>query len=187
MPNVDVYYIGRKEARTDTVTNSKIGAARVWRGFGSKLSVPEEDAQILLSEQYSAVWGDEAAMKAAKKDHDREEAERKDREKRIAERAAAEREEQEKAAKDARARQRGNETEAQDDGQGEDRETIIRQAILALDPTNTESDYTKTFPPRPRVNRIQELTGFSVSADEVSEALQELVKSGQVTLPEKDA
>jgi hypothetical protein len=48
---VDVYYVGRKDIKSDNILNHH---HRVWRGFGSVLKVPEDDAEIYFT--YPEVW-----------------------------------------------------------------------------------------------------------------------------------
>lgn len=178
---VKVFYIGLKPERIDTVNRSNGARGRIWRGFGTSLPVPADEAAVLCN--YRDVWCTEADFEAAQERKEAFDAAVLDRQLREQERAAAIAIEQAKAAEDARKAQESGKTDAQDDGSSDvDRDTLLRSAILSLDPAS-EKDYTKTKPRKPRADRITEIASTSFSADEIGIAFQELVASGLIKVP----
>lgn len=175
-----IFYIGRKPEKRDTVNPTPGARGRIWKGFGSTLMVPQDEAAVLLN--YEDVWCSEEAFPDFEARRDAEQAVADLAAARIANREREIAEEQRLASELSRAQLEGK-SDAQDDGSEEmDRDTLLRSAILALDPTN-ESDYTKTRPQKPRVDRITEITSASFSAAEITQAFQELVAAGQIKLP----
>lgn len=176
-----VFYIGRKPEKRDTVNPTPGARGRIWKGFGSSLMVPQDEAAVLMN--YEDVWCSEEAFPAFDDRREAEQAVADLAAARIATRERETAEEQRLAAELSRLQSEGGGTAAQDDGSDEmDRDTLLRSAILALDPAN-ENDYTKTKPQKPRVDRITEITSASFSAAEITQAFQELVAAGQIKLP----
>lgn len=170
---IEVFYLGRKAQKHDNVNVSKGAKNRVWRGFGDSKKVPADEAEVLMS--HPDIWGDKAALKEITPQREAEEKE-------AAEREAGERRAKGRAVKEAEALREAaptqGSTQAQDNGtEDADRDSLIKGALLALDP-KSELDYTKQK--KPRIDRIQEITGTSVSSDEVSIAFQELVRDGKI-------
>lgn len=179
---IKIFYIGHKPEKRDNVNRTNGARGRIWRGFGTSLDVPSDEASVLLN--YEDVWCDEDAYPAHADRHAAAVAGQQAEAKRIADRDAEIRLEQERAAALAGSSSSDGKTEAQDNNSEEvDRDVLLRSAILMLDPTS-EKDYTKTKPQKPRVDRIIEITSASFSAGEITVAFQELVASGQIKLPE---
>lgn len=179
---IKVLYVGQKPEKRDNVNHSVGARGRVWRGFGASLDVQSDEASVLFN--YPDVWCSaedfEVHDEAYSAKLEAEEAEKA----LIAEREAATRIEQERLAALASSLPVSGKSQAQDnDSEDVDRETLLRAAILQLDPSN-DKDYTKTKPQKPRVDRIVEITSASFSASEITTAFQELVASGQIKLPE---
>lgn len=159
-----IYYIGAKPVKEDNVLNRKHIR---WRGYGASAEVPVEDAAVYL--RYPAVWADEETFKALQAD-------------------------KAKTAKstvvtstDGAGGAGGKSTKAgagkadgaggAGDGDGADRETLVKAAILQLDPSKDE-DYTGQG--RPRVNRIVDILGTNVGADEIDAAFRSLKHDGKL-------
>lgn len=178
---IKVFYVGPKPEKRDNVNRTNGARGRIWRGFGSSIDVPADEAAVLAT--FEDVWCFEDALpkhQAAREALDEQAASDAQR---IKEREEAAIAEQARIAA-LSASQKGTKTEAQDDNSEDvDREALLKGAILSLDPAS-EKDYTKSKPQKPRVDRIIEITSASFSAQEITVAFQELVASGQVKLPE---
>jgi len=175
---MQVYYIGPKPEKRDNVNATPGARGRIWRGFGKALPMPTTEALALLN--YPDVWCSESAFTAHQEREGELQARRDVEAARVAARDAEIAAEQQKAALAAQeAAQRGK-TQAQDDGSDEiDRDTLLRATIMAMSP-DSDADYTKTKPRKPRVDRITEIAGTAFSADEITKAFQELVAAGSI-------
>lgn len=161
---VKIYYIGRRrKGKRDNVLHRR---HRFWRKFGDCIEVPPEDAAVYL--RYPEVWGDEKAYHKAREARKAEQAE-------VAKLEA----ELDPPAEDGKgpAKIKGEEIS------GDDRQVLIQSALLSLDPNDTEKDYTKGGVPR--VNRVVELVGTNVTADEITEALNLLRQAGKLPAAKK--
>lgn len=174
-----IFYIGRKPEKRDTVNPTPGARGRIWKGFGASLMVPQDEAAVLTT--YEDVWCSEDAFPEFELQRENEAAAAALSAARIKAREEATAEEMRLLSKASE--ELDGKTQAQDDGSDEmDRDTLLRSAILLLDPSN-EDDYTKTKPQKPRVDRITEITSASFSAAEITVAFQELIASGSIKLP----
>lgn len=178
---VKIFYIGPKPEKRDNV-NPTLGArGRIWRGFGSSLPVNATEALALLN--YPDVWCTEEGFAAHADRAEVLQSERDAEAARIKARDEAIAEEQRKAAANAADAESRSKTDAQDDGRDEvDRETLLRATIMAMSP-DSDADFTKTKPRKPRVDRITEISGTAFSADEITRAFQELIAAGSIKVP----
>jgi hypothetical protein len=176
-----VHYIGPKPEKRDNVNPTPSARGRIWRGFGDALPVPTTEALALLN--YPDVWCSEAAFSAHQERAGELQARAEQEAARVKAREDAIAEEQRKAAIAAHEAELRGKTDAQDDGSDEiDRDTLLRATIMGMNP-ESEADYTKTKPRKPRVDRITEIAGTAFSADEITRAFQELIAAGSIKVP----
>lgn len=159
--NVKVFYIGAKPVKKDNVLKRK---HLNWNGYGSSQTVSAADAEVYF--RYPTVWVSEEEFKKLKA-------------------AKAE------ALKVPLKSGTDDDDDGQDgDGQGQqtgsntggglgelDREMLVQAAILQLK-KDDPADYTSQN--RPRVNRVVEIVGTNVSAEEIDTAIKALKHTGKL-------
>ncbi len=153
MSMVKVYYIGNKKPKVDNVTSSKTRKSRVWKEYGDSVSVPEEDAEVLLS--YKDVW-------VTKADFDKVDAERKKDESKQSRAVKAADKKLEKAGVKV--------NEAQQNEELEDRDELLKAVILKL---NAEK---KEIGPK----SVSDALGTNFGAEEINGAVAELKHEGKL-------
>lgn len=168
--NVRVFYIGAKPLKKDNVLKRK---HLVWAGYGSSQTVSAADAEVYF--RYPDVWVSEDEFKKLK-------AVKVEVQKTAVASSAGE------GAADTGSGAGDSATGAQADagsqqvnqsgGLGElDREMLVQAAILQLK-KGDPADYTAQG--RPRVNRIAEIVGTNVGADEIDAAIKALKHTGKL-------
>lgn len=202
MSNTKVFYIGAKAVKRDNVLHRKHLS---WPGFGAVQTVPAEDAEVYF--RYPTVWVDEKTFKdivAKRKKAQLSRVVQSDPSPVVPDNGGSA---EPDAPKDAAP---APETGATDTGQSpeetgaaagdqksakpvgqshdtstlipdpgsDDREKLVAGAILSLR-RDDPKDYTTQG--RPRVDRIVEIVGTNVSADEIDAAFKRLKHDGKIT------
>ena len=198
---VKVYYIGTKPQKVDNVSSAKNRAMRIWRGFGTALMIPEQEAAELT--RFETVWGDEERFQAVAAEREKVERARFDADVERLQRLRARRTtapitqhhddegfddggngegdgEGDEGGDGAGGNTHGDSQSSQTQEQGDqtqDRDKLIQAAVLSLNPDSLE-DYTaqKT----PRVARVTEIVGTNVAAEEIDDAVKRLRAEGKL-------
>lgn len=165
---VPVYYVGRNREKIDNVLNTH----RIWPGRGSMLEVPQSDANVYVI-RHPDVWSfnppaddvPEVVIVQAPTDPDINHVG------------------PEPAKLGTTANPAPRKTDAQPipEIDPEARDELLEAAILALDPANTDDDYTKQGVPR--VAKVSEIMEGPVTADEIDKAFQRLKLAGKIRFP----
>ncbi len=161
-----VFYIGTKALRNDSVLNHKHVS---WAGYGSHQVVPDADAEVYF--RYPTVWVSEEAFKKLAKTE-----------------AAVTKQVAATPVDSGLVKDPGPSVpdpgtpvpKPSDAGAAgdADRETLVQAAILQLK-KDDPADYTAQG--RPRVNRINEIAGTNVSAEEIDAAIKTLKHLGKLS------